>query len=310
MLSAKNKKTFTLIGAIFGLIVLVAAIWRAKKKADALPETKLPENIKEEIKQITMFCLGWIAFFGLVGLMVFAPQSADGFNHAQIIGVVGSGVGVVTNLPTQNYVPQFLYFEIATVPQQIKVNVNGDGLILDLDAAGLSAMRNIRSNGSPTNGYLLQLGNGLVKNKNLDIQVTNGVAAAFTVYAINGNEVVDRPVYMVTTGITINASQSFDLSQFTYSAIPSMAASDILNLIGNKRTLGGRVTGGRFSTKQELETLRGLLQLTENNSTASKIAIDNYDGTWQGLNFTPNAQQRIYVQRPIEVGKFSPSLLG
>ncbi len=293
--------------AILGGALLALMFWRSYKTVKDNPgKVTFTDALKANWKQATMLSVGWLAFFAMV--LMASTGNVEGAVFAQVVGVVASGVGTTTNLPTLSYCPQFLYFEIATTPQAIKVNVNGDGLVMDLDTAGIVAMSNIRSNGRPTNGFLLQLANGLVKGKNVDISVTNGVASAFTVFAINANEVVDVPAYMVTTGIQINASQSFDLSNFSYTAIPSFVAADILNLFGSKRTIQGMPVGQAFSTKQEVETLRAILQLTENVST-SKNAIDNFDGTWIQLNFTPNATQKIYVQRPIEVGKFSPVLL-
>lgn len=308
MLNAKNKKTATLLGAIFGLVVILFAFLRANKQAKASGgKVTLTDAAKVEVKALFMSCMGWLAFLGLA--VIGFTSDVNGASMAQVIGTVVSGVGLATNLPTLTYVPQFIYFEISTVPQSIKVNVNGDGLVCDLDGAGITAMSNIRSNGRPTNGYLIQISNGLIKNKNVDITITNGVASAFTAFAINGNEVVDVPAYLISTGITINAAQSFNLEQFSYVALPSFVAADILNLYGYKRKISGEQVNSLFSTKQEFETLRGLLQLTE-NMTVGKNAIDNYDGTWSELNFTPNASQRVYVQRAIEVGKFTPVLLG
>jgi hypothetical protein len=307
LLSRKNKAILMKGLAVLGGAILGLMLWRSyKAQKDTGGKVTFTEAFKANWKQATMLCVGWLAFVAVVFLA--STGNVEGAIYAQVVGVVASGVAVNTNLPTLTYVPQFIYFEIATVPQSIKVNVNGDGLICDLDSAGITAMCNIRSNGRPTNGYLLQLSNGLVVGKNVDISITNGVATAFTVFGINANEVVDVPAYMVTTGIQINASQSFNLSNFSYCAIPSFVAADILNIFGAKRSITGMPNGQAFSTKQEVETLRGLMQLTE-NMTVAKNAIDNFDGTWLQLNFTPNAAQRIYVQRPIEVGKFTPVLL-
>lgn len=309
MLSAAKKRLLMKLFAFFGIFVFAAALWRAKKATDGKPGTKFSDNAKDQLKNITVVCLQLFALAYAVYLYAQGDsETANGILKAQVVGIAASGVGVNTNFNTLTYVPQFLYFEASTVPQAIKVNVNGDGLIMDLDGTGITAMSNIRSNGRPTNGFLLQLANGMIPGKNVDISFTNGLAATVTVFAINANMVEDIPAYMVTTGITVNASQSFDLNNFSYCALPSFAATDILNLYGSKRSITGMPSGKSFSTKQELETLRGLVQLTENMITA-KLVLDNYDGTWQQINFTPTATQKIYVQRPIQAGKFSPSLL-
>lgn len=51
MLNAKNKKTLTTVGAIFGLAVLVFAIMRAKKQSDAT-KTPFPQMVQAEVKEL------------------------------------------------------------------------------------------------------------------------------------------------------------------------------------------------------------------------------------------------------------------
>lgn len=236
------------------------------------------------------------------------------FVFANLIGVVASGIGTSTAIPTITTVHQFIYFEIATTPQSIKVNVNGDTLIMDLDTAGINVIKNIRSNGTFTNGFLFQMATGMISGVNVDITVVNNVAAAFNVFGFNRRRMAQGyNQYVQTLGINLNASQSFDVTNFIYFGAPSMASADILNIYRNQSTSGGpgRNPTIPFSAKQELETFRGTLQLFENQSTALKsAAFDNYDRDIDRINFIPVAAQKIYIQRIVPAGaQITASLL-
>jgi len=242
----------------------------------------------------------------IAGLLLNMPQ--DSVNTANLVGVVASGVGTSTSIPTISTVHQFLYFEIATTPQSIKVNVNGDTMICDLDTNGINAMSNIRSNGKFTNGFLLQLATGIVTGVNVDITVVNNVASAFNVFGFSRRRSMPgEEAYVQNLGINLNASQSFDVTNFTYFAAPSLASADILNIYSEGRKAN---RSRSFSVKQELETVRGTLQLYENQATALKVAFDNLDQDIDRINIIPVAAQKIYVQRIVGTGdRVTASLL-
>ena len=53
MINAKTKKLLQLVGAIFGLVVLVAAVMRAKKTSDASNgQVSLVNAVKDEIQTV------------------------------------------------------------------------------------------------------------------------------------------------------------------------------------------------------------------------------------------------------------------
>lgn len=226
-----------------------------------------------------------------------------------LIGQVASGVGVSTQIPTITTVHQFLWFEIATTPQSIKVNVNGDTLICDLDTNGLNVMKNQRSNGPFTNGFLIQLATGMIVNRNVDITVVNNVASAFNVFGFNRRrDLPGNERYVQSLGINLNASQGFDVTNFVYFGAPSLASADILNVYSNGRK---NLRSDALSTKQELESTRGILQMYENQASALKsAAFDNWDQDIDKISIIPVASQKIYISRVIAAGsKVSSSLL-
>lgn len=250
-------------------------------------------------------------FLAINTIVYFLFPSVEGVVCANLIGTVASGIGTSTAIPTITTVHQFLYFEIATTPQSVKVNVNGDTLICDLDTAGLNVMKNIRSNGTFTNGFLIQLATGMITGKNVDITVVNNVASPFNVYGFNRRRLADGyEQYIQTLGINLNASQSFDVTNFIYFGAPSLASADIVNIYSLGEPTSPQPTQ-QFSAKQELESLRGVLQLYENQASSLKsAAVDNYDQDLDRINIIPVAAQKIYVQRVISVGaKVTASLL-
>lgn len=251
--------------------------------------------------QIGKYFVGAVLFTLAFAFGAF-DSGASTFITANVVGVVASGVGVATSFNAFNTVPQFLYFEIATTPQNLKVNVSGDTLICDLDTAGLNAIKNQRVLGSATNGFLIPLANGLITGKNIDITVVNNVAATFSVFAFSFQSApVDAPGYYISLGVNVNAGATADIVNWKYLAIPSFSALDILNTYGNKRTSKGMDTGADWSGKMELEDVRGSLGWYENN-TGNKVAIDNFNGQFNRALFTPNAAQKIYIQRLVPVG--------
>jgi len=263
--------------------------------------------------QYFIYCLG-IVFLGCLGFFGSSGDPSDQFVLANLIGVVASGVGTPTAIPTITTLHQFMYFEIATTPQSIKVNVNGDTLIMDLDTAGLNVMKNIRSNGTFTNGFLLQMATGMITGVNVDVTVVNNVASPFNVFGWNRRRMAQGyNQFVQTLGINLNASQSFDITNFIYFGAPSLASADILNIYRNTATPGNRGLNPTipFSAKQELETFRGVLQLYENQSTGLKsAAFDNYDRDIDRINLIPVAAQKIYIQRIVPAGaQITASLL-
>lgn len=245
----------------------------------------------------TMFAVLVTLVFGVA---LFGNQDSE-FITANLIGSVASGVGTTTNFNGFKSISQFLVFEISTVPQAIKVNVNGRVLIVDLDAAGITALRNPRVIAPPTNGYIIPISNGLQTEFTMDISVTNGVAAAFNLYAISKDAApVDYPGFFTSLGVTVNQGSTQLFDNFKYLALPSMTASDNLNIVGKKKFADGRLAAGEWSSRMELEGARNLLGQYEGNS-GNKIAFDNYSNEWSQLWFTPNATQKVYVQRLVDV---------
>jgi hypothetical protein len=98
------------------------------------------------------------------------------------IGTIATGAAVETTI-NLNYVPQYIYYVAATQLSSIRVTVEGDGTILDLDTTGLTAVGSITRFGTVANAYLIPLADGLVKNKVTQLTFTNSAAQTPDVFA-------------------------------------------------------------------------------------------------------------------------------
>jgi hypothetical protein len=209
-----------------------------------------------------------------------------------ILGTIAGGVGVSTTIET-TFLPQFISFD-AAAPTSIRVNVLGDGVICDITAAAIPALRSMRYFSQVTaTEVLLPLANGLVKGKNVQITIVNSAAAAFTLYGTsitnNGN------VYVQSLTQNVLASSGAMFSRFAFLALPSIAATDILNIL---------YQDGLVQQTDRFE-LPAMLQMSQGINGASIYGIDNFEGKIKSVQFTPTAAQLVFMVRFSAVGDVS-----
>lgn len=196
------------------------------------------------------------------------------------IGTVTTGVGVVSTF-NLTYVPQYIHYVAATQLTGLKVTVLGDGVICDLDAAGLSAVYNIRQFGQVTNGYNIPLADGLISGKNVEITVTNSAAQTPVLYAI---ALQKGSAYIQCLRQTALANSGVTLTKFAYLGIPAIATTDVLNIT----YVDGLVQN---VVSPELAAMSNLVQ------SGSLSVIDNVEGFIDTVQFTPSANRTVYVVR-------------
>jgi len=191
------------------------------------------------------------------------------------------------------WLPQFLFFVATTVPTMFKVSVFGDGVIADLDGDGLDALNSIKHVGQVTNGYMINLADGIVKGKNVEISITNAVAGTVDVYGI---VLEDGDIYVQSIRQQALASSGVEIRDFAYVAFPSAAVGDVWNITFEDDT----------THKFDRAELNALLCLEE-NPVGTKYNIDNLDGTIRVIQFTPAATQTIYIVQFAPVGNVPAS---
>jgi hypothetical protein len=211
------------------------------------------------------------------------------------IGTITTGVGVATTIPL-TYLPQYIYWNNATTPQSLQVRIQGDGVIVDLDTAGINAFAALRLNGRVTNGFYIPLANGVIPAKNVEISFVNNVASAIDIYGFSlqkGNLYVQslRSAVLAASGITVQ--------KFAALAIPAIASTDVLNI---------EYKDGWIQQIADLELRAlGALYQADVNGTGEFI-IDNFAQNVKTVRFTPSANQTIYMMRFISPGSLNQNI--
>lgn len=185
-----------------------------------------------------------------------------------------------------SFVPQNLVFTNITTITRVRVTALGKGIILDLDAAGLAALKNMRQQGAVASVAEFLLANGIVKGVNCTIEVTNGA----TISALYYNSLADSKdatAYVMSKIQTIFANSLTKFEKFAVMAMPSLGASDYANFEFNDG-LVSRID------QPEIRTILAKFQTIENNT--NDLKIDNLDAWIKSVELQTTTQQSVYVQ--------------
>lgn len=211
------------------------------------------------------------------------------------IGTIAGGVGTATTISIQ-YVPQYIYLVSATTMTSIKVNVNGDGVIFDLDTKGLNAFSAIRTVGRKTSSFLHPLADGIIKGKNTDITVVNSVAGAIDLYGFSEQE---GRIYCQSMRQKILAGSGANIKGFAFLGIPDIATGDT--------TTFNYASG--FTQRMDQVELLAYYEMYQNDvNTNAYGLIDNFAAKIKSIDFTPAADETIYMLRFAPVGQVSSSI--
>jgi len=189
------------------------------------------------------------------------------------------------------YVPQYIYFNAATVPTSFVFAVDGDGVTANLDGTGLGIMKNLRLIGTTSNGYLIQLTDGLIRNKNCHLTIANAVASALDIYGFslvnNGRQYFN----MVQNKALANSGQTYN--KFAIMGIPAMGASDFLTATY------------RDGLTQQLTSVE--LPVIDTQVQANPVTvIDNVQMQVEQVNYVPTADRSVYVMRYVKASGVTP----
>ena len=170
-----------------------------------------------------------------------------------------------------------------------QINVQGDGLIFNLDAAGFDAMSNIHqylvAASRNTIGRVFQLATSLVTGKNTFWTFTNGDAADVQIFGYSKVKAMKSAYYTYLTQLVL-ANSGADFGDFAYMTIPALAAGDNLSVLYND----GLMDANR--------TLRELAADNAYYQTPDQFAIDNVaPARVKMVTITPVANRNIYLLR-------------
>lgn len=203
------------------------------------------------------------------------------------LGTLTTGAAVVTTLQT-NYLPAWLYFVAATGLTSIKIEVSGDGVVLDLDTSGIASLSGIRRFGAVTNSYLLPLADGLIPGKVVNWTFTNSAAQTPDIF---GFSLQRGTAYIKSTRIYALAGTETLVEKFAHLGFDStLADTDILNV---------SYVDGHIEKLTGTE-LKGMYTIYSNEIDA--FAIDNVEHNIDNVRFIPGAARTLYKTAYVPVG--------
>lgn len=292
-LSAKNKKLATTIFMWFGVAVFAAMVIRIVKQFKSAKETEggVVAMVKDEISQtfdITPMVLLLLVGSAILTYFVSAYLPCEpGVTYAVILGTLTTGAGVVTTFNT-TYLPKYFQYASATQLTGVKITVQGDGVIFDSDANGLNHCGTNRLYGQITNGFYFRIANGFISGKNVIWEFTNSAAQTPIIY-LDSDETpapgMEMYLQLLRQAVLANSGQNF--TDFATLSLPSLAATDVVNVLYND------------GTQQQLNRvdIQALLQLTQNVVNTPIYLMDNFAQRLKMLNVIAGIAQTAYVQR-------------
>jgi hypothetical protein len=290
-LSAKNKKLLTTGAMYFGIIVFVAVLIRSFRAAGN-NVTAASKVAWEEIKSIVSFnsllILLGVAVAFTADYMIGSPGIGT---LAVALGTLTTGAGVVTTFNT-TYVPKSFFYAAGTQLTGVKITVQGEGVIFDSDAAGLNHFGVSRVYGQVTNGFIFDIANGFVQGKNVIWEFTNSAAQTPVVY-VNSDQTPakGRAMYLQALRQAVLANSGQDFSDFATLALPSLAATDTVNVLyadGTQQSLN----------RVDIQAALSRIQATVNTPI---YLIDNFAMNTKRVNVLAGAAQTAYIQRWVGV---------
>jgi hypothetical protein len=183
-----------------------------------------------------------------------------------------------------NYLPQFIFIpDVTSNPTKLQVDVLGAGTIVNLDEAGIQVMNFLNAKGSVTNGILIQVSNGLIPNKTVDITITNAVAGTISAYGFNpdgrGN------AYAMYEKNTVLAGSGFTFDKFGVVGFDSPTATDIFNVVYADGT----------EDSLSVEELEAYLPYFQNNNPVSEgLMINNTAQQYKKVQLIPSTNRTCY----------------
>jgi hypothetical protein len=216
-------------------------------------------------------------FSGLAGAGLSLVPTKDGVLGMKI-GTLTTGAGVITTIDLQ-YIPEKIFFVAATQLTGLKAEVLGEGVILDLDATGLTAQGKHRIVGPVTNGYVIDLADGIIKGKSLRLTFTNSAAQTPDIFAFGDN---DGSIFIRTLKATVLLNTNTPFEKFACLFLPSLAAGDKITITYEDGTT-------QIWEREDLNAASGLYQ------GVPAYQIDNLEGKIKQVQVLVAATQTAYI---------------
>lgn len=284
----------------------------------------LPENVRSKVKDDQgnwkpWFVISVLAVAGAVVMMIFKKVGGgkksrgffaltlgaaygidlmtggaifgnDGYAMATALVTLTTGASVVTSV-NLSFLPERLSYAAATQLTGVKVTVQGDGVVFDSDANGLTHIGVNRVIGQVTNNFILTLSNSLIKGKNVLFEFTNSAAQTPTVYydsdSTSTGNAGDEPLFLQMMKVPLLVGGN-DFSDFATLSLPSLSATDTLTITYRDGTTQSGIT------RADLQYKLGYTQATVNTPI---YQIDNFAQSIKSVTVIAGAAQTGYLQR-------------
>jgi len=189
----------------------------------------------------------------------------------------GVGIAFAFNL---TFLPEFLFYATANALTSLKVEDQGSGVILDLDSAGCTAVKNYMVHGTvPANGHTFRLADGVIIGRNITVSGVTSAAGAVDFFCNGDNRGIAPFKY---SKFAILANNPTEVKKFTALFIPSLAAGD--------RVIVDFTDGHtQIFEREELAALSSLYQLT------SGYIINNVNSYIDRVTITCAAANTGYI---------------
>jgi len=205
--------------------------------------------------------------------------------------------GAAQTVITLNFLPEYLLFNATTAnaPSLLRIDIEGDGNLVNLDAAGLNALCAINMPGRVPFNYMLQLADGLVANKVVTITITNVVGnPAIPLWGRSKHKSGTTYLQMMQFACVANTGREF--TKFSYLALPAAVTVNDLILVDYRDGLTQRIDAVEMQADN---------MLYQNTVVATVQGINNTESRIAKVTFQPVLAQNAYVMRMQPVGAIS-----
>jgi hypothetical protein len=203
-----------------------------------------------------------------------------------------AAAGAVQTVFTLQYLPELLYWNSAVPFTNMRIDVEGDGTILQLDAAGLDAIAALNMPGRVAAGYFIQLADGIVKNKVVTITILN-VAANPAINIWGRSKHNQGLVYVISKTEACIANAGREFAKFAYLAMP--AAVTVTDIITVEYSDG-------LTQRLDAIEIQADNALYQNDVPATVQGINNSAKRINKVSFQPAVAQNVYIVKLAPVG--------
>jgi hypothetical protein len=219
---------------------------------------------------------------GITGTIISLIPTPSGVLGIKI-GTLTTGAAVVTTFDLP-YTPEFIKYTAATQLTGLRVEVYGQGVTIDLDATGLTALGKHRVMSIATNMYRIPVADGILKNKPCKLSFTNSAAQTPDIMVSGDNDGAFL-IKAEKATVLLNTNSTFD--NFAALFCPSLAAGDKVTTLYEDGL-------SQIDERDDLEGYAIMLQYTP------AYYIDNLRGDVKNVSILVAATQTVYVVRVVE----------